>query len=139
MKNKSFTYTLIQKHEGLRFKPYRCTAGKLTIGFGRNLENKGISCKEAMYLLDTDIKECIADLYRIFPICYSKLSAYQQAGLISMRYQLGHTGFRKFKKMIAAIRNNDMDLAEKEALDSKWAKEDTPERAKEVAQLIGGK
>jgi lysozyme len=26
------------RHEGLRLKPYRCTAGKLTIGIGRNLE-----------------------------------------------------------------------------------------------------
>ncbi len=25
------------RHEGLRLKPYRCTAGKLTIGIGRNL------------------------------------------------------------------------------------------------------
>ena len=26
------------RHEGLRLKPYRCTAGKLTIGIGRNLD-----------------------------------------------------------------------------------------------------
>ena len=26
------------RHEGLRLKPYRCTAGKLTIGYGRNLD-----------------------------------------------------------------------------------------------------
>lgn len=25
------------RHEGLRLRPYRCTAGKLTIGIGRNL------------------------------------------------------------------------------------------------------
>ncbi len=24
------------RHEGLRLKPYRCTAGKLTIGFDHN-------------------------------------------------------------------------------------------------------
>ena len=27
-------------HEGMRLKPYRCPAGKLTIGAGRNLEDK---------------------------------------------------------------------------------------------------
>ncbi len=26
------------RHEGLRLKPYRCPAGKLTIGIGRNLD-----------------------------------------------------------------------------------------------------
>ena len=31
------------RHEGLRLKPYRCTAGKLTIGIGRNLDDCGIS------------------------------------------------------------------------------------------------
>jgi lysozyme len=27
------------RHEGLRLKPYRCTAGKLTIGICRNLDD----------------------------------------------------------------------------------------------------
>ncbi|MFA6660842.1 MAG: lysozyme, partial [Bacilli bacterium] len=31
------------RHEGLRLKPYRCTADKLTIGIGRNLDDCGIS------------------------------------------------------------------------------------------------
>ena len=30
------------RHEGLRLKPYRCTAGKLTIGIGRNLDGRSI-------------------------------------------------------------------------------------------------
>jgi len=34
-------------HEGLRLKPYHCPAGKHTIGIGRNLEDKGITEKEA--------------------------------------------------------------------------------------------
>jgi len=33
----------IIEHEGLKLKPYHCPAGKLTIGVGRNLEDKGIS------------------------------------------------------------------------------------------------
>jgi Phage-related lysozyme (muraminidase) len=34
-------------HEGLKLEPYECTAGKLTIGVGRNLEDRGISVDEA--------------------------------------------------------------------------------------------
>ncbi|MCP4280350.1 MAG: lysozyme, partial [Alteromonas sp.] len=32
---------LIAQHEGLRLKPYKCTAGKITIGYGRNLDDNG--------------------------------------------------------------------------------------------------
>ena len=44
------------RHEGLRLKPYRCTAGKLTIGIGRNLDDCGISKTEAYVLLENDIQ-----------------------------------------------------------------------------------
>lgn len=44
-------------HERLKLKPYRCSAGKLTIGVGRNLEDKGISEEEALFLLRNDIAE----------------------------------------------------------------------------------
>ena len=54
------------KHEGLRLTPYRCPAGRLTIGIGRNLEDKGITEKEAVMLLKNDIQECIENLKTIF-------------------------------------------------------------------------
>ena len=56
---------LIQ-HEGLKLKPYQCPAGRLTIGVGRNLEDKGITEKEAVMLLENDIQECLEDLKTIF-------------------------------------------------------------------------
>ncbi len=40
-----------------RLKPYHCPAGKLTIGTGQNLEDKGITEKEALMLLENDIQE----------------------------------------------------------------------------------
>jgi lysozyme len=46
------------RHEGLRLKPYRCTAGKLTIGICRNLDDRGISQKEAYAMLESDIQDC---------------------------------------------------------------------------------
>ena len=45
-------------HEGLKLTPYRCTADKLTIGVGRNLDDVGITQDEAEYLLDNDILHC---------------------------------------------------------------------------------
>ena len=34
---------LIKYHEKYRRFPYRCTAGKLTIGYGWNLDDNGIT------------------------------------------------------------------------------------------------
>jgi len=50
----------VKVHEGLRLKPYRCTAGKLTIGYGRNLDDRGISEEEARRFLDWDLREANA-------------------------------------------------------------------------------
>ncbi len=38
----------LRADEGERLKPYRCTAGKLTIGVGRNLDDRGIT-KEDLF------------------------------------------------------------------------------------------
>jgi len=46
------------RHEGLRLKPYRCTAGKLTIGNGCNLDDRSISQKEAYAMLERDLYDC---------------------------------------------------------------------------------
>ena len=45
---------LLIRHEGIKLKPYHCTSGKLTIGIGRNLEDRGITKEEAIYLLNND-------------------------------------------------------------------------------------
>ena len=49
-------------HEGVELKPYRCTSDKLTIGVGRNIEDRGISHATAMQMLDEDIDICINEL-----------------------------------------------------------------------------
>ena len=47
---------MLKRHEGLKVFPYHCSQNKLTIGIGRNLDDKGISKDEAYYLLYNDIK-----------------------------------------------------------------------------------
>ena len=42
-------------HEVLKSEPYQCTAGKLTISVGRNLDDVGITKEEATYMLENDI------------------------------------------------------------------------------------
>ena len=121
-------------HEGLRLKPYHCPAGKLTIGIGRNLEDKGITEKEALMLLENDIKECLEDLKTIFNK-FDMLPESAQRVLVDMRFNLGHEGFRKFKNMIKAVKQQDFHSAAREMRDSLWYHQ-VGERADRLTKMM---
>ena len=125
---------LITRHEGYRRTPYHCTAGILTIGIGRNLDDVGIDREEARYLLDRDIARATDDLASFG--WFHVLDVIRQRALIDMRFQLGPTRFRGFGKMIAALARQDYATAAAEALDSKWARFDTPGRAQTIAAML---
>lgn len=125
---------LILDHEGMRLKPYRCTAGKLTIGAGRNLEDEGISVEEAMFLLRNDLMGTKDMLARVIP-CWHKLSDNRKMVLIDMCYNLGMPRLLKFKMMLAALVTGDYNRAAREMLDSKWAKQ-VGQRAKTLAAMM---
>lgn len=124
---------LIKKHEGLMLKPYKCTAGKLTIGYGRNLEDNGISQYEADTMLYNDMQKCYAECVKFS--FWNKLGEIRQAALLDMCYNLGITRLRNFKKMLSALEKEDYKTAAKEALDSTWAKQ-VKGRATELAKII---
>jgi len=136
MKNRAYTIQLIQAHEGLRLFPYRCTSGKYTIGFGRNLEDKGISHQEAFYLLQGDIEECVSDVRKVLTSSiYTELPFRVQSAMIDMRFQLGPGGFRQFKRMISAIMQHNYAKAASEMRNSLWYQQ-TPNRAEELALIV---
>jgi len=124
----------LMKHEGLRLKPYQCTAGKWTIGVGRNIQDRGITEAEAMHLLDNDIDECQEELDRIIPWWIEK-PAYVQLVLINMIFNLGATRLLGFKKFLKAVEENNFDLASTEMLDSKWA-EQVGQRSIELSEFM---
>lgn len=121
----------LMKDEGFREKPYRCPAGKLTIGYGTNIDD-GIDADEAMFLLEHRVDIAILDCRTFFP-WFETLSLARQAVIINLRYQLGMPRLRGFKRMIAALAGGDYDMAADELLDSKYARVDCPERAKRLA------
>ena len=128
--------TTIMADEGLRLTPYHCSEGFLTIGIGRNLDAKGITKEEAIYLAQNDIKEAENKAVSIVKDFYS-LNDNRKIVLVSMAFQMGATGLSKFKKMIEAIDNRDFDRASIEMLNSRWAKQ-TPARAKRLSNLMKG-
>ena len=124
----------LKSDEGLRLRPYRCTAGKMTIGYGRNLDDKGISPYEAEMMFNADVSECTTDLRGLFDN-FDSFSYNRKGALLNMRFQLGHDGIRKFKNMIQAIKDNDWIKAADEAKDSLWYNQ-VPNRAERVVGLL---
>lgn len=124
----------IMSHEGLKLKPYRCPSGYLTIGYGRNLEQKGLSEKEALFLLTNDILECQNECEKNFKF-FKTLNPTRQDVLVEMCYNLGLQGLKGFKKFLNAVEVNDFATASTEMLNSKWARQ-VKKRAITLAQLM---
>ena len=125
----------LKRHEGLRLKPYKCTAGKLTIGYGRNIEDKGISKVEAEDLLYHDIKETERELRKKLPLLMDELNTTRSEVLVNMAFNMGVHGLLKFKKMIKALDDNDYDEACRQMMDSRWAVQ-VGKRAVELAEQM---
>jgi lysozyme len=126
--------SLLIKHEGLRLKPYRDTVGKLTIGVGRNLDDKGISEAIAYAMLDEDIQETKKGLFEALPWAYN-LSERRQAVLLSMAFNMGLNGLLGFKETLRAVETGDYHHAAECMLKSKWA-EQVGNRAVYLAKLM---
>lgn len=122
------------KEEGLRLKPYKCTSDKLTIGIGRNLEDRGITEAEALYLLDNDIQDVTGSLIKSIPwFCTIHYTA--QLVLMDMAFNMGVNGLLEFKNTLIYIKYGDYLKASVEMLDSRWSKQ-VGKRAVELSNIL---
>ena len=110
----------LKRDEGVVLTLYKCSAGKNTIGVGRNVDDRGITEDESDYLLGNDIDLCVDELEDNFT-WYKNLSDARQRVLVNMCFNLGLTRLLGFKKFLAALEAEDWDRAAEEMLDSKWA------------------
>ena len=124
----------LRLHEGERLKPYRCTAGKLTIGVGRNLEDRGITAEESAYLLGNDIDRFATELLRALP-WVAQLDEVRQRVLLDMAFNLGMAGLLTFKNTLATIKAGDYQKAAAMMLDSKWAGQ-VGQRAERLSRMM---
>ena len=123
----------LMRDEGWRPKPYRCTAGALTIGFGTNLD-AGISEDEGLFLLENRVSKVILALKDALP-WFDALDAVRQGVLVQMAYQMGVEGLLKFRRTLAAVERGDFATAADYMLQSLWAKQ-TPARALRLSQQM---
>jgi lysozyme len=123
----------LMRHEGLRLKLYNDSLGVPTIGCGRNLRDRGITESEAHYLLDNDIRRVKAECVSLKLM--QTLNAARKDVIHNMVFNLGLTGFMKFKRTIAAIESGDYEAAAKHMLQSAWAKQ-VGRRSTELAEMM---
>lgn len=124
---------MLIKHEGKRSLPYECSAGKITIGVGRNLDDMGLSEDEILYLLRNDIARCETELNR-YP-WFRMMDDARRDACINLVFNMGLTRFRQFKKMIKAFEDRDYERAADELLDSRYSLQ-VGKRSHEVSEII---
>ena len=126
----------IKTDEGLRLKPYTCTAGKMTIGYGRNLDDVGITSAEAEDMLrqDLTVAELDAKTFATQAV-WGGLSPARRAVLINMAFNLGLTRLRQFKRFHLNMAAYAYAQAADEMLDSKWARQVGP-RAQRLSDTM---
>lgn len=129
----------LQRHEGFRAIVYLCTAGKRTIGYGRNIDDNPITEQELKdlnidtsehlivtkeqgeQLLINDLKKYIHAVDTSFPDVMQLLNEPRKWVLYNMAYNIGISRLRKFLGMLSAILQGNFIKASMEMLDSKWA------------------
>ena len=123
---------LVKEAEGFYPNTYRCPAGKLTQGYGRNLEVHPLTEEEKLELnQDGTVSEFIASKWALKElqeceeklmsnIIYQKQSDVRKAVLLDMCFNIGYGGLMKFKKMWIALGERDYLSASREMKDSSW-------------------
>ena len=128
----------LTRDEGLRLKPYRCTAGKLTIGVGRNLDDVGLLPSEPEILLRNDIERTAEELDVHVP-WWRGLDPVRQRALLNWAFNVGvvqHNGkLLTFKNSLELIRTQRWLDAAQHMMASKWAKQVGP-RAERLALMM---
>jgi lysozyme len=125
---------LIKVDEGFSGVPYKCPAGYLTIGYGRNLEANPLTPSEAEILMHNDIEKVDSELKKRLPY-FAQLTPARKVVLISMAFQLGLNGLLGFRRTLAFVALGDFENASKEMLRSQWS-EQTPKRARRLAEMM---
>ncbi len=108
--------------EGARNFPYKDTVGKLTIGVGRNLDDRGLSDAEIGVLLENDIALVVDELDRHLP-WWREMNDVRQRALANMCFNLGWPKLRGFVNTLAAMQRGDYQVAADGMRASLWARQ----------------
>lgn len=125
----------IKNHEGFRSRVYKCTNGFDTIGYGAAIKDLEIDEDIAEMILIRQIhrlEKRVAETFDWYDTSPEKIKDV----VVEMCFQIGVSGFMKFKKTIQYCSDKDWANMSVEMLDSKWARHDSPNRAKTLAKRV---
>ena len=128
----------LKKHEGYEPRVYKCPNGFDTIGYGFAIKDLFMDEEIANLILDKKIRGILARIEgdENWDSWFFDKPEPVQDVLVNMIFQIGFSGVKKFKKTIKYIKEDKLLLASEEMLDSKWARSDSPNRAKELSDII---
>ena len=124
----------IKEHEGYVGVVYKDSLGIDTIGYGFAIKDLELDEDICEIILARKLKN-LQDMVKIKFKWYGYMPPEIKDVVMEMCYQLGVTGFSKFRKTIAYLQNKQFHDASEEMLDSLWAKQ-TPNRAKELSNRV---
>ena len=124
----------LRLHEGVEHKPYTDTVGKLTIGLGRNLDDRGLSDDEIDYILANDIK-IVENELDVWWKDWRTMDETRQRVVADMLFNMGRPTLAKFKNFLSALQEQDYERASVEMMDSNWARQ-VKGRADTLARMM---
>ena len=140
----------LKRDEGLRLKPYLCTAGRRSIGVGRNFDDNsltaeeleiifgrnGITVEDAELLLSNDIKKTRQQLKVLFSD-FDEFPDNVKRVLINMHFNLGDAGFRSLRTLIEGVKKKDWKYCATRMKTFSWFKQ-VGQRAVRLVALMQG-
>ena len=124
----------VKSNEGFRSKVYEDTLGFDTIGYGFAIKDLVLDEDIALIILTRKLERLIDRIENKFE-WFCGMPNLVQDVIVEMCYQLGISGFSKFKKTIGYLQTKQWVRASIEMLDSKWARQ-TPNRAKHLSKIV---
>lgn len=128
--------TQIRRDEGEKLSVYEDSLGWWTIGVGICVDSRkgcGLLPEESEFILKNRLDIARLELDKVYP-WFRTMNEPRQAALINMYHQMGPNGLQGFQKMLGALRDQRWPDAAYQALDSTWAKVQTPARARRMAR-----
>lgn len=126
----------LKRHEGIRLKLYKCTGGKNTCGYGHNFDDVPITERAATVILEDDSEAHLKGLTESFgEAVFLSFPAIAQEVCFNMSFNLGVSGFMKFKTLIRHIKNKDYMAAAIAGRKSLWYRQ-VKYRAEELMQML---
>jgi len=125
----------IKEHEGFSSTVYKCPNGYDTVGYGQRVKYLKVTEEQAEQWLVDEVKDLQRRISATFDWWEESPEDVKNV-VVSMVYQMGLNAFSKFKKTIYLLETEQYKEASEEMLDSKWARKDSPNRAKELSDIL---